>query len=150
MLVDYAHTPEGVEQLLRAARELSEGRVIVVLGSGGDRDNGKRPRMGEAATSLADLAILTSDNPRSEDPRDILADMEPGARDGGGSFHVEIDRRAAIRTAVREAGPRDVVVIAGKGHETEQELAGRTVPFDDRSVAAEEIRAAAASEGDGP
>jgi UDP-N-acetylmuramoyl-L-alanyl-D-glutamate--2,6-diaminopimelate ligase len=148
VLVDYAHTPEGVEQLLRAARGLARGRVIVVLGSGGDRDRGKRPKMARAATSLADLAILTSDNPRSEDPRAILAEMEPGARDGGGPFVVEVDRRAAIRAAVREAEPPDVVVIAGKGHETEQQVGDRSVPFDDRTVAADEIRAEARTGGE--
>jgi len=141
VLVDYAHTPDSVENVLRAARPLTDGKVIVVLGCGGDRDRTKRPLMGRAATSLADLAFVTSDNPRSEDPAAIISDIEPGAREGGGPFEIEPDRRLAIRGAVRAAGPGDVVVIAGKGHETGQQFADRTIPFDDRIVAAEELLA---------
>ncbi len=143
VLVDYAHTPDGIENVLRAARPLvgEGGRLLVVFGAGGDRDRGKRPLMGRAATSLADLTVVTSDNPRSEDPRAIIDDILPGAREGGGAYVVEPDRRAAIRLAVREARPGDVVVIAGKGHETGQEIAGRVIPFDDRAVAREELRA---------
>jgi UDP-N-acetylmuramoyl-L-alanyl-D-glutamate--2,6-diaminopimelate ligase len=104
--------------------------------------------MGEAATRLSDLAVLTSDNPRSEDPEAIIAEIEPGARRGGGAYIVEPDRRSAIRLALEAARPSDVVVIAGKGHETGQEFAGRVVPFDDRVVAAEELgRLGWASEG---
>lgn len=116
------------------------GRVFAVLGCGGDRDRAKRPLMGRAATSIADRTILTSDNPRSEDPLAILAEIEPGATAGGGDFEIEPERRLAIRRAVSLAREGDVVVIAGKGHETQQELADRTIPFDDRIVAAEEIR----------
>jgi UDP-N-acetylmuramoyl-L-alanyl-D-glutamate--2,6-diaminopimelate ligase len=140
VLVDYAHTPDSVENVLRAARPLAgAARVIVVLGCGGDRDRGKRPLMGEAATRLADLSIITSDNPRSEDPPAIIAEIEPGARRGGGRYVVEPDRRSAIRLALEEAAPGDVVVVAGKGHETGQEFADRTIPFDDRIVAREEL-----------
>ena len=114
--------------------------MIVAFGCGGDRDRGKRPLMGGVATQLADLTIVTSDNPRSEDPLAIVAEIERGAREGGGRYTVEPDRRAAIRTAVHEARPGDVVVIAGKGHETGQEFADRVVPFDDRVVAAEELQ----------
>ena len=113
--------------------------MIVVLGCGGDRDRSKRPLMGRAATSLADLSVITSDNPRSEDPASIIAEIEPGAREGGGRYLLEVDRRAAIRLALGEARSGDVVVIAGKGHETGQEFADRTIPFDDRVVAAEEL-----------
>jgi UDP-N-acetylmuramoyl-L-alanyl-D-glutamate--2,6-diaminopimelate ligase len=141
VLVDYAHKPDGVEKVLRTARPLASGRVIVVIGCGGDRDRGKRPLMGAAATANADLSVITSDNPRSEDPLAIIAAIEDGARRGGGAFVVEPDRRAAIRFALAEAGSGDVVVIAGKGHETYQELADRTIPFDDREVAAEELHA---------
>jgi UDP-N-acetylmuramoyl-L-alanyl-D-glutamate--2,6-diaminopimelate ligase len=141
VVVDYAHTPDGVENVLRAARSLAAGRLIVVLGCGGNRDRAKRPLMGRAATSLADLSVITSDNPRSEDPLAIIAEIEPGAKDGGGRYVIEPERRAAIKLAVLEAGEGDVVVIAGKGHETGQEFADRTVPFDDRIVAAEELRA---------
>jgi len=141
VVVDYAHTPDGVENVLRAARSLAAGRLIVVLGCGGDRDRAKRPLMGRAATSLADFSVITSDNPRSEDPLAIIAEIEPGAKDGGGRYVIEPERRAAIKLAVLEAGEGDVVVIAGKGHETGQEFADRAVPFDDRIVAAEELRA---------
>jgi UDP-N-acetylmuramoyl-L-alanyl-D-glutamate--2,6-diaminopimelate ligase len=142
VLVDYAHTPDSVKNVLRAARPLTAGRLIVVLGCGGDRDRSKRPGMGRAATSNADLTIITSDNPRSEDPLAIIAEIEPGAKQGGGNYVVEPDRRGAIRLAVDEAQPGDAVVIAGKGHETYQELVDRTIEFDDRVVAAEELRAA--------
>jgi UDP-N-acetylmuramoyl-L-alanyl-D-glutamate--2,6-diaminopimelate ligase len=142
VFVDYAHTADSLDNVLRAARTLTEdrgGRVIVVFGCGGDRDRGKRPLMGRAATSLSDLAIVTSDNPRSEDPLSIIEEVLPGARSGGGAFTVEPDRRAAIRLALGEAQPADVVVIAGKGHETGQEFADHTDPFDDRTVAREEL-----------
>lgn len=141
VFVDYAHTPDSLENVLHAARDLSGGRVIAVFGCGGDRDRGKRPLMGQVATGLADLTVLTSDNPRSEEPEAIIAEIVAGARRGGGTFLVETDRRAAIRAAIEEAGPRDVVVIAGKGHETGQEFRDRTIPFDDRDVAREEITA---------
>jgi UDP-N-acetylmuramoyl-L-alanyl-D-glutamate--2,6-diaminopimelate ligase len=143
VVVDYAHTPDSIHSVLQAARPLTSGRLIVVFGCGGDRDRAKRPRMGAEATSLADLTVLTSDNPRSEDPLGIIAEIEVGAREGGGDYLVEPDRRAAIELAVEAAGEGDVVVIAGKGHETYQELADLTVEFDDREVAATAIRAKA-------
>jgi UDP-N-acetylmuramoyl-L-alanyl-D-glutamate--2,6-diaminopimelate ligase len=150
VLVDYAHTPDSVENVLRTARPLAGGgRVLVVLGCGGDRDRGKRPLMGEAATRLADMAVITSDNPRSEDPVAIIAEIEPGARRGGGPYEVEPDRRAAIRLALRRARSGDVVVIAGKGHESGQEFADRIVPFDDRAVAREELEALLDDAGSG-
>ncbi len=140
VLVDYAHKPDGLEKVLRTARPLAAGRVIVVMGCGGDRDRAKRPMMGRVATSHADLTVITSDNPRSEDPIAIIGEIEPGAKAGGGRYVIEPDRRAAIRLALSEARAGDVIVIAGKGHETYQELADRTVPFDDRVVAEEELR----------
>jgi UDP-N-acetylmuramoyl-L-alanyl-D-glutamate--2,6-diaminopimelate ligase len=139
VLVDYAHTPDSLENVLRAARGLADGRVIAVFGCGGDRDRGKRPLMGEVSTRLADLSVITSDNPRSEEPAAIIAEIEAGARRGGGRYLVEADRRLAVRTALAEAGPADVVLIAGKGHETGQEFADGTIPFDDRVVAREEL-----------
>ena len=143
MLVDYAHTPDSLENVLRAARELTGGRVICVFGAGGDRDRGKRPLMGEIAARLADVAIVTSDNPRSEDPEAILDEIVAGA--GDAAFEREVDRRRAIARAVELAAPGDVVVIAGKGHEQGQEFAGgRKEPFDDRLVAAEALRAVSA------
>jgi UDP-N-acetylmuramoyl-L-alanyl-D-glutamate--2,6-diaminopimelate ligase len=148
VLVDYAHTPDSLENVLRAARPLAgEHRVLAVLGCGGDRDRGKRPLMGEAATRLADLSVLTSDNPRSEDPAAIVREIETGARRGGGRYTVVVDRRQAIRLALAEAEAGDVVVIAGKGHETGQEFADRTIPFDDRVVAREELEALLGARG---
>ncbi len=135
-LVDYAHTPDAVERLLAAVRAVTPGRVIVVLGCGGDRDRAKRPLMGAAAAG-ADLAVLTSDNPRSENPQQILAEMAAGAPDAVR----EVDRRAAIALAVRSARPGDAVVVAGKGHETGQEVAGTVTPFDDRVVLREALSA---------
>ncbi len=139
VLVDYAHTPDGLENVLRAARELARaGRVIAVLGAGGDRDRGKRPLMGAVAAALADVAIVTSDNPRSEDPEAIVAEVLAGAGPGTTAL---VDRREAIRHAVGAARPGDVVVIAGKGHEQGQELAhGRKEPFDDVAVARDALR----------
>ncbi len=142
VLVDYAHTPDALASVLGAARALVEGgKLTVVFGCGGDRDRSKRPLMGEVATRLADLAFLTSDNPRSEDPNAIVRDVLEGIPTGRTPPVVEIDRRAAIRAALRAAGAGDVVVIAGKGHETGQTLGGVTTPFDDRVVAAEELAA---------
>ena len=142
VMVDFAHTPDGLERVLRAARSTlgSDGRLIVVFGCGGDRDRSKRPQMGAIASVLADLAVLTSDNPRREDPFAIIAEVEAGAASGR-SLVVEIDRRVAIARALRSARPGDVVVIAGKGHESGQEIGGITRPFDDRVVAREELRA---------
>lgn len=141
VVVDYAHTPDSIRNVLLAARPLASGRLIIVFGCGGDRDPRKRSLMGAAATSTADLTIVTSDNPRSEDPLAIIAEIEPGANEGGGDFLVEPDRRAAIRLALQEAGRGDVIVIAGKGHESTQELRDRAIPFDDRVVALEELEA---------
>jgi UDP-N-acetylmuramoyl-L-alanyl-D-glutamate--2,6-diaminopimelate ligase len=142
VLVDYAHTPDALASVLDAARALvSGGKLVVVFGCGGDRDRTKRPLMGEVATRLADVAILTSDNPRTEDPTAIARDVLEGIPAGRTPPTVELDRRAAIRAALHEAGTGDVVVIAGKGHETGQTVNGVTTPFDDRVVAAEELRA---------
>jgi len=137
VLVDYAHTPDSLENVLRTARDLAQNRVICVFGCGGDRDRGKRPLMGRIATELADLAIVTSDNPRSEEPEAIIAEILEGT---GSEAEVEPDRREAIARAVAEAGEGDVVVIAGKGHEQGQQFADRTIPFDDREVAREALR----------
>ncbi len=137
VVVDYSHKPEALANVLETARELATGRVICVFGAGGDRDRSKRPVMGEIAARLADVAILTSDNPRSEDPQAIADEVAAGAP---GDLTVELDRRRAIEAAVELARPGDVVVIAGKGHEQGQEIAGEVHPFDDRQVAREALR----------
>jgi UDP-N-acetylmuramoyl-L-alanyl-D-glutamate--2,6-diaminopimelate ligase len=137
VLVDYSHTPDALESLLTEARTLAAGRLICVFGCGGDRDRGKRPLMGEIASRLADLAIVTSDNPRSEDPNAIIEEILSGVVR---SVEVEADRAAAIGLALAEAREGDVVVIAGKGHEQGQEFADRTIPFDDRDVSREALR----------
>ncbi len=139
VLVDYAHTPDALEVVLRAVRESARGQVCVVFGCGGDRDRGKRPEMGRIASELADRTIVTSDNPRREDPRAIVADVVAGCMPGT-VVHAEVDRRSAIRAAIAHARPRDVVVVAGKGHETYQIVGERVGHFDDR----DEVRAALA------
>ena len=142
VLVDYAHTPDSLENVLRAARAITSGRLIVVFGAGGDRDRGKRPLMGRVAAALADVAIVTSDNPRSEDPDSIIEQILAGS---GDAVESEVDRRNAIALAIESAEPGDVVVIAGKGHEQGQEFAGgRKEPFDDVTVAREALRGARA------
>jgi UDP-N-acetylmuramoyl-L-alanyl-D-glutamate--2,6-diaminopimelate ligase len=135
VLVDYAHTPSALESALEAARELTRGRLICVFGAGGDRDRAKRPLMGQVVTELADVALVTSDNPRSEDPAAIAAEIVDRL-----DLEVELDRRVAIERALELARAGDVVVIAGKGHEQGQEIAGRKLPFDDREVARETLR----------
>ena len=137
VVVDYAHTPDSLATVLRAARDLGEGRVIVVFGAGGDRDRGKRPLMGKVAAELADVAIVTSDNPRSEEPLAIIQDVLQGA---GLDVEIDPDRRSAIARAVSLADDEDVIVIAGKGHEQGQDVAGVVSPFDDREVAREALR----------
>lgn len=143
VLVDYAHTPDSLENVLRAARKLTERRLICVYGCGGDRDPLKRPLMGRAGAELADVPVVTSDNPRSEDPRAIIDQMLDGIpAELRKRLVVDPDRRAAIAAAMRAAAPGDLVVIAGKGHEQGQEFeGGRKQPFDDRIVAREEISA---------
>jgi UDP-N-acetylmuramoyl-L-alanyl-D-glutamate--2,6-diaminopimelate ligase len=135
VIVDYAHKPGALETVLREARALSTGRVLCVFGAGGDRDRGKRPVMGRVAAELADVSIVTSDNPRTEHPEAIAAEIVNGL-----DLDVELDRRAAIERAIESARAGDVVVIAGKGHEQGQEFADRTIPFDDREVARAALR----------
>ncbi|HXG50098.1 MAG TPA: UDP-N-acetylmuramoyl-L-alanyl-D-glutamate--2,6-diaminopimelate ligase [candidate division Zixibacteria bacterium] len=152
VLVDYAHTPDALEKVLRAVRPLARGRVLTVFGCGGDRDRGKRPLMGEIAARLSDLVFVTSDNPRSEEPRRIASEVESGVLKtgleridahvepgAGRGYLVEVDRRAAIRAALERARPGDVVLIAGKGHEDYQILGSEKIHFDDREVAREEL-----------
>ncbi|RJQ11616.1 MAG: UDP-N-acetylmuramoyl-L-alanyl-D-glutamate--2,6-diaminopimelate ligase [Bacillota bacterium] len=137
-VVDYAHTPDGLENVLGAARALKPRRVITVFGCGGDRDKTKRPLMGEVVARLSDLCVVTSDNPRSERPEAIIDDIRPGLAKAGrrenSDYFIEPDRAKAIDLAVRAAGPGDLVLVAGKGHETYQMFADRTIHFDDREV----------------
>ncbi len=142
VIVDFAHTPDSLQNVLSTAREFARGRVIAVFGAGGDRDRGKRPRMGAIAAAAADVVILTSDNPRSEDPEAILADIAAGIQQAPvGGMRMIADRRRAIHTAIGEAREGDVIIIAGKGHETYQIFADRTIDFDDREVAAQALLA---------
>jgi len=135
VFVDYAHTPDALERVLTALRPLARGRLVVVFGCGGDRDRGKRPIMGEIASRIADKVWLTSDNPRSEDPLAILEEIRAGAREGPALVEVEPDRAAAIEKALKEAGREDIVLIAGKGHESHQLIGGRRIPFRDAETA---------------
>lgn len=145
VVVDYAHKPDGLENVLVTARDFVAGRIIVVFGCGGDRDRTKRPVMGQIAARLADVAIVTSDNPRSEEPGAIIDEILAGIRESGAGsrqsqVEVEPDRRRAIRRAVELARPGDMVIIAGKGHETYQEIKGVKHPFDDRVVARDALK----------
>ena len=140
VLVDYAHTAAGLETVLRHLAQLPHRRIITVFGCGGDRDRTKRAPMGKAAASLSDHAILTSDNPRGEDPGRIFADIEAGLKGVFTNYTLIPDRKAAIIRAVELAGPGDIILIAGKGHEDYQILKDRTIHFDDREIAAEAIK----------
>lgn len=142
VIVDYAHTPDGVDNVLRTAREITKRRILTVFGCGGDRDRTKRPIMGRIAAELSDVVIATSDNPRTEDPEFILSQVEEGVKEKIGGKHHEciVDRRTAIFRAVELAGKDDIVVILGKGHEDYQILGEKTIHFDDREVAREAIR----------
>ena len=137
VVLDYSHSPDALENILSAIRDFIKGRLIVVFGCGGDRDHGKRPLMGAIAGRMADLSILTSDNPRAEDPLDILDAIEEGIKPTGGKYVVIENRRDAIRHALEMARAGDVVLLAGKGHETYQEIAGIKRPFDEKVIVAE-------------
>ena len=142
IIVDYAHSPDGMENVLKTAKTVSQGRKIVVFGAGGDRDRTKRPMMGEVAAKYGDFLIVTSDNPRTEDPEQILRDVENGIKEYGKpvDYLLLVDRREAIFRAIEEAQPGDLVILLGKGHETYQVLKDKTIHFDDREVAEEAIR----------
>jgi UDP-N-acetylmuramoyl-L-alanyl-D-glutamate--2,6-diaminopimelate ligase len=150
VIVDYAHTDDALCNLTALARQMtaqSGGRVITVFGCGGDRDRTKRPKMGEAAGAGSDFVVATSDNPRSEEPLAILAEIEPGLKASGVQYSIEPDRAAAIHMALEAAAAGDVVLIAGKGHEKEQILGGRTIPFDDAEIALSTLKKLGYGEG---
>ena len=140
VLIDYAHTPDGLENVLSAVRGFCTGRLIAVFGCGGDRDNKKRPIMGEIGARLADIAIITSDNPRTEDPAAIIAMITPGADETGKPYEVVIDRIEAIRRAMTIAQKDDIIVLAGKGHETYQEIMGVKHHMDEREIVADILK----------
>ena len=144
VVVDYAHTDDALRNLLETARPLARGRLITVFGAGGDRDRTKRPLMGAVAGRLSDLIVITSDNPRSEDPQRIIEEIQRGItadtrKDAGQQLLTIVDRRAAIAKAVEVATPGDLVLIAGKGHEKYQVIGDKTMPFDDVAVAREAL-----------
>ncbi|MCX7902966.1 MAG: UDP-N-acetylmuramoyl-L-alanyl-D-glutamate--2,6-diaminopimelate ligase [Caloramator sp.] len=134
VIIDYAHTPDGIENILKASREYTKGRLIILFGAGGDRDRTKRPLMGKAAGSFADYCIITSDNPRNEDPEAIIQDIIPGVKETGCPYTVIVDRKEAIKYALMNAKKDDVIVIAGKGHETYQILKDKTIHFDEKEI----------------
>lgn len=137
VLIDYAHSPNALENILLTARDFTAGRLICLFGCGGDRDRTKRPIMGSVVKELADLAVVTSDNPRTEDPEDIIRDILGGMEGEGAQIHVEPDRRQAIAWALSQGRPGDVIVLAGKGHETYQEIQGMQYPMDEREIVAQ-------------
>ena len=140
VILDYSHSPDALENILEAVREFARGRIICLFGCGGDRDHLKRPMMGEISGRLADYSILTSDNPRTEDPMEILAAIEEGIKPTGGQYTVIENRREAIRAAMTMAREGDIIILAGKGHETYQEIMGVKRPFDEKVVVAELLR----------
>ena len=137
IMIDYAHTAESLENILQATKTYTPGRVICVFGCGGDRDKEKRPRMGEVAGRLADYSIVTSDNPRTEKPEDIIAQIEKGIAKTKGKYEVIVDRKKAIEKAIKMMNKRDIVILAGKGHEVYQEINGEKRPFDERQIVKE-------------
>ena len=140
IMIDYAHTAESLQNILQATKSYTNpGRVICVFGCGGDRDRDKRPKMGEVATRIADYTIITTDNPRSEKPEDIISEIEAGASKTKGKYEIIVDRKEAIAKAVKMMNKKDIVIIAGKGHETYQEINGEKIPFDEREIVKESL-----------
>lgn len=140
VLVDYAHTPDALENVLKSIKEFTKGKVITVFGCGGDRDKGKRPIMGEIASRYSNNVFVTSDNPRSEDPIKIMNDIEKGMKKSNSlQYELLADREEAIYKAIKEATSNDVVIIAGKGHETYQKFKDKTIHFDDKEIARKAI-----------
>jgi len=137
IMIDYAHSPESLENILQAVKSYTRGKVISVFGCGGDRDTTKRPIMGEISGRISDFTFITTDNPRTEEPEKILAEIENGIKKTNGKYKVISDRTEAIREAIKMATKRDIVVLAGKGHETYQEINGKKYPYDERIIVRE-------------
>ena len=133
-MIDYAHSPESLENILQATKSYTRGRVISVFGCGGDRDAGKRPIMGEISGRIADFTIITSDNPRTENPEEIVKQIESGMKKTNGKYVTIVDRVEAIKEAIKMANKRDIIILAGKGHEPYQEINGKKYPFDERII----------------
>jgi UDP-N-acetylmuramoyl-L-alanyl-D-glutamate--2,6-diaminopimelate ligase len=138
-MIDYAHSPESLQNILQATKSYTRGRVISVFGCGGDRDKGKRPIMGEISGKIADYTIITSDNPRTEKPEDIVEQIETGIKKTKGKYEVVVDRVEAIEKAIKMANKKDIIILAGKGHEPYQEINGVKHPFDERIIVREII-----------
>ena len=139
-MIDYAHTPESLEKILSSVKIYTKGRVISVFGCGGDRDKNKRPVMGEISGRVADYTIITSDNPRTEEPDAIVKDIENGIKKTKGKYECIVDRTEAIRKAIKMANKRDIIVLAGKGHEQYQEINKKRYPFDENKIVKEIIK----------
>ncbi|HOH88656.1 MAG TPA: cyanophycin synthetase, partial [Bacillota bacterium] len=140
VIIDYAHTPDGLQNILASVKEYARGRIITLFGCGGDRDKEKRPIMGNIAGRMSDYCIITSDNPRTEEPMDIIMQIEAGIKSTGCDYICIENRRDAIKFALATAKPDDIVLLAGKGHETYQILRDRTIPFDERDIVEELLR----------
>ena len=134
VIIDYAHTPDGLYNVIQTIRGFAKGRIITVFGCGGDRDKTKRPKMGKIASAMSDFSVLTSDNPRTEDPEAIIEDVLAGVKEGGGEYIVIPNRFEAIEYALDHGKKDDIILLAGKGHETYQILADRTISFDEREI----------------
>ena len=137
IIIDYAHSPDGLQNIISSLKEIAEGRVVTLFGCGGDRDRTKRPKMGKIAAELSDFCVVTSDNPRSEDPQKIIEDILEGMKDTKTPYKVVINRKEAIKWAMDNAKPKDIILLAGKGHETYQILPTGTIHFDEREAVAE-------------
>ena len=137
VIIDYAHSPDGLENIISSLKEIANGRVVTVFGCGGDRDKTKRPKMGKIAADLSDFCVVTSDNPRSENPSDIIKDILEGMKDSKTPYEVVENRKEAIAWAMKNAKKDDIILLAGKGHETYQILPTGTIHFDEREVVAE-------------
>ena len=140
IMIDYAHSPESLQNILSAVKSYTRGRVISVFGCGGDRDKGKRPLMGEISGKIADFTFITTDNPRTEEPEEIVKEIEEGMKKTNGKYKVVVDRKEAIKYAIKNAQNGDIIVLAGKGHEDYQEICGKKYHMDERELVADVVK----------